>query len=219
MPLTMAVFAPPIASSDYPVGTNARGGDGGGPLSPPPPPPPPILLHHRPDEFAFADQVLAKTVEDSGLFPIGASRHDWFPPRLGRDEDEDEDGDDDGEGDEDDDDPSYRIFLAHVAPRCGGDDGTASTRTSLSSSSPLPSPPRRRRATIHVVGPPPPTQPRVTSGKPKRVPSAAMRISAPRAISAPPPSVQPCSAAITGLRMVRMAVAYSTRLRKCQVLG
>ncbi len=44
-------------------------------------------------------------------------------------------------------------------------------------------------------------------------------MSAASAISAPPPSTQPCKAATTGLRRLRTAVAYSTRLRNFQAEG
>src|SRR6516225_646349 len=68
----------------------------------------------------------------------------------------------------------------------------------------------RSRATR--TEPPPPTKmPRVPSGSPKNVDSSATRICAAAAVSRPPPSVAPCSAAMNG--MLPRAIASKKVLR------
>ena len=86
--------------------------------------------------------------------------------------------------------------------------------------------PDRRSAAVRIAcptptrrgsicdAPPPPSQPRVTSGPPILALRPQMRISAAIAISMPPPRTQPFNAAITGFLISRTSAAYSMRSRK-----
>jgi hypothetical protein len=130
-------YMPPILNAAVP-------GNGGQPVRKLPPPP--ILRHHRPDEFALADETLSMMVADSELLPISAARHDWFPPHCG-----------DGYNDQDENNSDRRFEEVRVSSRVEEyDDGTSSTRTSISSSSPeggsRPATTMRRRANTHDVG-------------------------------------------------------------------